>query len=38
MHLCDMLAKNLVAFCPSPENLSDTEGKTGELSSLSEEI
>lgn len=38
MYFRDMLAKNPLAFCLSPENLSDMDGKSGELISLSDEI
>lgn len=38
MYFRDMLAKNPLAFCLSPENLSDMDGKSGEVSSLSDEI
>lgn len=37
-HSCDVLGKNVVAFCPCPINIPEIELKSFGLISLSEEI
>lgn len=37
-HLCDILGKNLVSFCPHPENLSEVEFQGSRLINFVEEM